>query len=36
MANTVFPKGAEKILSGDMQSFQPTKILRARAVGVLA
>lgn len=33
MTNTVFPKGAEKILSGDMQSFQPAKILRTCAAG---
>ena len=33
MANTFYPKGAEKILPGAMRSFQPTKILRTCAAG---
>ena len=34
MANALYTKGKEKILSGAMRSFQPTKILRPCAAGV--
>ena len=34
MANTLYPKGKQKMLGGTMRSFQPTKILRPCAVQV--
>ena len=34
MANTLYPKGKQKMLGGTMRSFQPTKILRPCAAGV--
>lgn len=34
MANTLYAKGAQKMLGGTMRSFQPTKILRPCAAGV--
>lgn len=33
MANTLYPKGKQKMLGGTMQSFQPTEVLCARAAG---
>lgn len=36
MANTLYPKGAQKMLGGTMRSFQPTKILRTCAAGCTA
>ena len=34
MANALYTKGAQKILSGAMRYFQPTKTLRTCAAGV--